>query len=147
MNESSPVPCGDPLMFAPVASASRRHDGWTVGRQRAFILALARIGVVSAAAKSVGMSPKSAYALRRRAGEESGFARAWDAALGAGRAMALDVSIERALYGEVVPVFYGGLQVGERIRYDNRLLMAAIRAMNADAPRAELPTSFEDERI
>lgn len=126
----------DPLAFTPVPSASSRHDGWTPERQTAFIAALAQIGVVSAAARSVGMSAKSAYGLRKRAGEDSGFVRAWELALREGRVQALDLSIERTLQGETVPVFYRGLQVGERTRYDNRLLMAALRVMNPVYGRA-----------
>jgi hypothetical protein len=119
--------------FAPVPSASTRHDGWTPQRQQDFIANLAQTGVVSAAARAVGMSPKSAYALRKRAGEDSGFAAAWDEALDLGRREALDTAIDRALHGEQVPVFYGGLQVGEYRRYNDGLLIAAIRASSPDA--------------
>lgn len=44
----------DPLAFTPVPLARSRHDGWTPRRQRLFIDRLALIGLVSAAAKSVG---------------------------------------------------------------------------------------------
>jgi hypothetical protein len=134
----SPCPepaCRDPFAFAPVPAASRRHDGFTPARQREFIVQLARIGVVSAAAKAVGMSAKSAYALRKRAGADSGFAAAWDRAIDEGRAQALDLSIDRALHGEVIPVFYGGRQIGERTRHDNRLLIAAMRLLHQDQDR------------
>jgi hypothetical protein len=135
----------DPLAFVAVASASRRHDGWTPDRQRAFIDALARIGIVSAAARSVRMSAKSAYALRKRAGEASGFVCAWNAALRQGRAQVLDLSIERAFNGEIVPVFYRGLQIGQRVRHDNRLLMAALRVMDPVSDRAAHPFTGEVE--
>lgn len=128
----------DSRAFTPVPSASTRHDGWTPARQREFIAQLARIGVVSAASKSVGMSPKSAYALRRRAGVESGFAVAWDAALDQGRGLALDTAIQRALHGERTPVFYRGRQIGERVRYNDGLLIAALRAIKPGAPRGPL---------
>lgn len=121
----------DPFAFAPVPSTTSRHDGWTPDRQRSFIAVLAQIGVVSAAAKSVGMSAKSAYALRRRAGPDSGFVRAWDVALDEGQARSLDTAIDRATIGTAVPVFYRGRQVGEWRRYDNRLLFAALRAIAA----------------
>jgi len=124
MSESPP----DPLAFAPVPSASCRHDGWTPDKQRAFIAELARIGVVSAAARAVGMSPKSAYALLRRAGEDSGFARAWEAALRQGKSRSLSTAIERALHGVATPIFYRGRQVGERRRYNDRLIIAALQA-------------------
>lgn len=134
-----PAAAADPFAFTPHAAGSARHDGFTPARQRAFIAQLARIGVVSAAAKAVGMSAKSAYALRKRAGEASAFAAAWDRAVDEGRAHALDVSIDRALRGEVTPVFYGGRQIGRKVRYDNRLLIAALRLLHRDrldvAPR------------
>jgi hypothetical protein len=39
----------DDFPFDPVPSASPRHDGWTPERQRGFIDALARVGIVAAA--------------------------------------------------------------------------------------------------
>ncbi|MDQ8755100.1 hypothetical protein RCO27_02555 [Sphingosinicella sp. LHD-64] len=132
----------DDLAFDPVPSARQRRDGWTPERQRAFILALAGLGLVGAAARSVGMSRKSAYALLKRAGPESGFARAWDAAVDRGRAHALDLGIERAIHGTQIPVFHGGLQRGVRTVYDNRLLIAALRAV--ERADASLPSPQED---
>jgi hypothetical protein len=41
------------LTPVPVAP---RHDGWTIDRQRAFLLALAETGCVGHAAKDAGMS-------------------------------------------------------------------------------------------
>jgi hypothetical protein len=64
--------------FDPVPLRSRR-DGWTPERQRAFIRILHVKRSISAACRAVGMSRKSAYALRERPGAE-GFAAAWDAA-------------------------------------------------------------------
>lgn len=130
MSESPP---DDPFAFEPVPSASNRHDGWTPERQRLFIEALRRIGMVTAAAKAVGMSPKSAYKLLERAGPESGFARVWRWALAEGRGNVSFTAIDRALHGVEVPYFYGGLERGTRRVYDNRLLIAALRA----ADRAE----------
>lgn len=118
----------DILAFDPVPSASRRRDGWTPERQRAFIDTLARIGVVAAAARSVGMSPKSAYGLLKRAGPDSGFARAFEAAVAEGRVRAIDTAVTRSLEGVATPIFYRGRQVGERRRYNDRLLIAALRA-------------------
>jgi hypothetical protein len=111
-----------PYPFTPVPTAAR-HDGWTVDRQRGFILHLAEGGVVAAAAKACGMSAKSAYALRKRA-DAASFAAAWDAALEEGRMRAFDHAIEIARHGEVVPVFYRGRQVGTRRRANNRLAFA-----------------------
>jgi hypothetical protein len=118
----------DLLAFEPVASASNRHDGWTPEKQKRFIHELSRIGLVSAAARAVGMSPRSAYALLKRAPEVRGFARAWDAALDAGEKRASSEAIDRALNGVDVPYFYGGLQRGSRRVYNDRLLVAALNA-------------------
>jgi hypothetical protein len=119
----------DPLAFEPIPSASSRHDGWTAERQRGFIDALATIGMVSAAARAVGMSRKSAYALRDRAGPESGFACAWRAALAEGKDMARATAVDRAINGVEVPYFYRGTQRGVRRVYNDALLIAALRAV------------------
>ena len=124
----SDSPPDDPFGFDPVPSASRRHDGWTAERQRLFIAALAEIGMVSAAAKAAGMSRKSAYALLKRAGPESSFARAWAEAQASGETSAYYTTICRAVSGVEVPYFYRGVQRGTRRVYDNRLLIAAFRA-------------------
>ena len=124
MDDSLP----DPFSFEPVPSASTRHDGWTPARQREFVRQLARIGNVSAAARGVGMSSKSAYGLRKRAPADGGFAEAWDEAVGAGSANAYHNAVERALDGVEVPYFFRGIQRGTRRVYNDRLLIAALRA-------------------
>jgi len=111
MSDSPP----DPFPFEPVPSATNRQDGWTPDRQRAFIAAFALIGMVSAAARAVGMSRKSAYALLERAGPRSSFARAWQAARSEGRARAEGTAIERAINGVEIPYFYRGEQRGVRL--------------------------------
>ena len=127
----------DALAFTPIPSASFRHDGWTPARQHDFIAALTRLGLVGAAARSVGISPKSAYALLKRAGAESGFALAWAAAVDQGRARALNLGIERAVNGVARPLFYRGLQVAEVRHYDSRLLLAALRAVTGRTAAGE----------
>jgi hypothetical protein len=117
------------LVFEPVVSTRRRHDGWTAERQQAFIAALARIGMVTAAARSVGMSRKSAYALLARAGPDSSFAGAWRAAQVEGRVSAWCTAVARALDGVEVPYFYRGKRCGTRRLYNDRLLLAALQAV------------------
>jgi hypothetical protein len=119
----------DPFAFTPVPSASNRHDGWTPERQRGFIAALSKIGVVAMAARSVGMSRKSAYALLKRAGPESSFARAWAEAQAAGRTTAWFTAVDEAVHGREVPYFYRGRQCGVKRVYNDRLLIAAFRAI------------------
>jgi hypothetical protein len=117
------------LRFDPVPSASNRHDGWTPERQRGFIAALAMIGIVTWAAEAVGMSRKSAYELLKRAGPDSSFARIWREAQAIGRSRGTFTAIDRALNGVEVPYYYGGRQRGTRRVYDDRLLAAALRAI------------------
>ncbi|HEX8513943.1 MAG TPA: hypothetical protein VF688_12665 [Allosphingosinicella sp.] len=115
------------LAFVPVPVKPRR-DGWTPERQLAFILRLALIGGVAAAAKAVGMSRESAYRLREHPGAGS-FAAAWDKAQAWGRGRAADVGTERAILGEKREVYYRGRKVGEYVRHDNRLIIAALNRL------------------
>ena len=119
------------LAFTPVP-VKARHDGWSAERQRGFILRLALAGNVSMAARAVGGTRESIYRLRRHPGAAS-FNAAWDKALGWGKSRALDLAIERAIAGEVHCVYYRGRKVGEVIRHDNRLLIAALRTLDAAA--------------
>lgn len=119
------------LAFEPVP-VKARLDGWTPARQLAFILRLALIGGVASAARAVGMSRESAYRLREHPGA-GGFARAWDKALGWGRSRAADLGTDRAIHGEVRGVYYRGRKVDEYVRYDNRLLIAALKRLPPEA--------------
>ena len=115
------------LHFTPVRTATKRSDGWTPARQRAFIRALAASGVVASAARSVGMGYTSAYALRRRPDAES-FAAAWDRARQVARDAAMEQVLERALQPRTIPRFYRGEYVGTFRAFDDRMLIAALRA-------------------
>lgn len=106
----------------------RRKDGWTPERQRAFIGALADSGEVLAAARSVGMSDRSAYTLRRAPGAE-GFAAAWEAALAASSGRLIDIAFDRAINGvddEIIDK--EGNHIYTKRKYNDRLLMFLIRA-------------------
>ena len=115
------------LAFAPVPVRGRR-DGWSADRQRGFVERLALCGSVGRAAAAVGMTRRSAYRLRARAGAEE-FAAAWDRALGWGQDSRVDFAIERALLGEVRPYFYRGRKCGETIRFSEGLTIAVINMM------------------
>lgn len=119
-DQRPPIPA-----FAPVPR-KYRHDGWTPDRQRAFIQALAATGSVTAAAARINMSTEGAYYLRRQPGAE-GFAAAWAAALDHGVQHLTDLAIDRATHGTPVPIFWKGEQVGERRRYNDRLLMFILK--------------------
>ena len=125
--------------FAPVPRKCRRHDGWTPERQRGFIEALADCGSVKSAARAVGMTPESAYYLRRQDGARP-FRKAWEAALDLGIERIEDVAMDRALNGVEVPVYAYGKIIGTRRVYNDRLLMFMLRnrapkRFAADGPR------------
>lgn len=103
-----------------------RHDGWTPDRQIAFIEALADCGCVDQAARAVGMSRVTAYALRRRADAQA-FRLAWDAALDAAVAQLADSALARAIHGVPVPIYYQGELIGERRQFNDRLAMFLLR--------------------
>lgn len=85
------------------AAAYLRHagrvDGWSAGRQAAFLLHLADHGLVADAARCVGMSLSSAYALRRHV-RGYGFALGWEAALLVARRIVADNLLAAAIRGE-----------------------------------------------
>lgn len=103
-----------------------RHDGWTPERQERFIEALAATGCVEQAARAVGKSVSSAYALKTRP-EAQPFRLAWEAALEVGIKRLSEAALSRAIHGVAHPVFYQGEQVGERRHYDERLTMFLLR--------------------
>lgn len=112
--------------FLPVPRHYNRHDGWTEERQRGFIAALADTGSVKAAAHRVNMTPEGAYLLRRHPAADS-FRQAWEAALALGVQQLEDIAMERALYGQEVPVYSYGKLIGSRIVHNDRLLMFMLR--------------------
>ncbi|RZF65778.1 hypothetical protein EWE75_03725 [Sphingomonas populi] len=125
------VPTARPALdFEPVPR-KYRYDGWTAERQRAFIAALAETGSVKAAATRINMSYEGAYYLRRQPGAD-GFRAAWIAALDHGVQRLADIAIERAIEGVPVPIHWRGEQVGEKRRYNDRLLMFILRHHLAD---------------
>jgi hypothetical protein len=133
---SQPIPAPrpeqvSPLEFTPVPRRYR-HDGWTPERQRAFIAALAETGCVERAARMVNIAQTNCYELRRAPGAES-FRRAWDAALDFALPKLKDVAFQRAIEGELVPVFSGGKLLGFRRKYNDKLLMFCLRHYGQDA--------------
>jgi len=111
--------------FEPVPTRPRL-DGWTPRRQADFIQALAESACVSEACRAVGMSERSAYALRARADAIS-FRNAWDAALDYAIRRLSDAVLSRAINGVAIPVFFHGEQIGEKRFYNDRLAMFLLR--------------------
>ena len=117
-----------PADFVP-ATHRPRADGWTPERQRGFIEALSELGSVRAAANHVGLSPSSAYRLRYHP-EAAAFRRAWQAALDVSIDRLTDIAMERARDGEVIPIYYRGEAVGERIVHNDKLLLYLLDRRN-----------------
>jgi len=126
--------------FAPVPLRSRR-DGWTAGRQRLFIEALGDGLGPARAARLLGMTRQTAYALRHRPGSAA-FADAWDAAVEGARQRRLAALPPRAagwqriIEGVPRPVRYRGHIVAVERRDDIsgliRLLDRACRLIEND---------------
>ena len=140
----TPSPAGNTnLPSFDLVPMKPRHDGWTPERQRAFIGALADTGSVTRACRYVNMSTTNAYALRRHVGAE-GFRRAWEAALDLGVQRLKDELHERALEGQLSPVFIGGKLKGFRRVKNDRLLMFALRMNAKDERGKRLSASYFD---
>jgi len=119
-----------PIDFTPVPRKRRRRDGWTDQRQRDFIFALGQCGSVSAAARHVGMSSRSAYRLLDSEGAID-FGRAWDEAIDQGIERTRSDAIQRALYGAMVPIYRRGKLHSIELRRSDRLALGLLggRAM------------------
>jgi hypothetical protein len=129
----SPPDNYDPAEYRWVPVRRRpRYDGWTEEKQRRFIEMLADTGLVSAAAKAVGMSRESAYRLKRSA-HGAAFARAWDAARHHAGGFVEDVAFERAIEGVEHNVYdeYGEVVCTKRV-YNDRLLMFLLRHLKPE---------------
>ena len=132
--EGAPPPDGyDPADYRWVPVRRRpRLDGWTEEKQRRFIEVLADTGLVSVAARAVGMSRESAYRLRRSA-HGAAFARAWDAARDHSGGVIEDIAFERALEGVEQNVFdENGEVVCTKRVYNDRLLMFLLRHLKPE---------------
>ena len=121
------LPLDELLAFTAVPTLRQRSDGWTPMQQSRFIQALSVMGSVAQAAMAVGMSRKSAYALRDRSGAES-FALSWDMAIDVGRQRQFDHAMERAINGvTTIRVMRGG-SVSVNGGPDMGILRSALRS-------------------
>ena len=123
---TAPADPDEPLIdFTPVPRLRARRNGWTEARQRGFIFALARCGSVAAAARSVGMTKRSAYRLVDAAGAAS-FAGAWDEAVDIGCSRLRLDSLQRSLEGDYVPIYRRGKLVRVEHRRNDKLAIATL---------------------
>jgi hypothetical protein len=96
-----------------IAPTRNQKAGWTAERQRKFIEHLSLTGSVGEAAGLVGVTSRSAYMLRNRAGAE-GFARAWDSALQLAATRLAAIAFDRAVHGRSERFYRNGELVMER---------------------------------
>ncbi len=80
----------------------------------------------------VNIAQTNCYELRRAPGAEE-FRRAWDAALDFGLKRLKDIAFERAIEGQLVPVFVAGKLMGFRRKRNDALLMFCLRHYGQDA--------------
>lgn len=104
----------------PPLTASRRSDGWTPQRQRAFLEFVAAGNTVATACLALGMSVQSAYAFRARAAGAA-FAIGWHAATLIQRQKISDALSARALEGQTVTITKDDGTTVTRHHFDNRL--------------------------
>ena len=113
------------IAFDPVPRRRARRNGWSEERQRLFVFALSRCGSIARAARSVGMTPRSAYHLMDADGADS-FVKACDEAITEGLERVRAGALERALGGAFVPVFRRGKLVRVEHRRCDRLAIALL---------------------
>ncbi|MCY7280822.1 MAG: hypothetical protein LH610_08000 [Sphingomonas bacterium] len=113
-------PPAPPPAFDPAPTRNRRAD-WTADRQRNFIDILSLTGSVGEASAAAGVSSRSAYRLRNRAGAAS-FPQAWDAAQQMSATRLTALAFDRAINGRVERFYKDGEVVMERRLPSDRLL-------------------------
>ena len=113
------------IPFDPVPRLRPRRKGWSDARQRDFIRALSQCASVAAAARCVGMTPRSAYRLADAPGADS-FVEAWDIAIDLGLTHMRFDGLDRSLNGSFVPVYRRGKLVQVEHRRNDRLAIAIL---------------------
>lgn len=112
-----------------LAPTRNKHSGWTAERQRKFIEHLSLTGSVGEAAALAGVSSRSAYRLRNKAGADD-FARAWDAALSQSATRLAAIAFDRALHGRSERIYRDGELVMERKMPSDYLLTWLLARLN-----------------
>lgn len=138
---------GDPATYDPAdyrwvpVRRKPRSDGWTEEKMRRFIEVLADTGIVSLAAKAVGMSRESARQLRRSP-HGAAFSRAWDIAREHASGMLEDIAFERVIEGEEHNVYneYGEVVCTKRV-YSNSLLTFLLSSLKPERYSKEARTA------
>lgn len=136
LKDSEPAFLAD---YRPVERARVRHDGWTVERQRIFLVVLAETGCISEACGQAGVSSRSAYRLRQHP-DAKAFADAWDQALRLATLRLTTIAFERAVKGTVREFWRQGERVGETRAPSDKLLMYLLTQL---LPRGAEPSRLD----
>ena len=114
-------------IISPTATSERtpRHDGVTPEREKEFLETLAATASITEAAAAIGISRAALYRMRKH---DPAFAERWSEALRDATAVLADEAFERAAKGVSDPVWYKGEQIGERVRYSERMIMFLLRS-------------------
>ncbi|MBA4049202.1 MAG: terminase [Sphingomonas sp.] len=108
-----------------MAATAGRKKPTIAARRIKFLKKLAVTANVSASARAAGISKSALYDHRAR---HSGFAKAWDEAIGEALDELEQAVIDRAKDGVEKPVFFGGNQIGTVRSYSDALAMFLLRA-------------------
>lgn len=136
---------------APGATPARRKaTGWTMAKQRRFLIELGRTANVAAACRKVKMATSGVYELRSRS---PGFRTAWHEALREGYAQLELTMLDQALHGRVKRIIHGGQETGRTHEYPDNITLTLFRrhcaamdaSATADAEDAAVPT--DDVRV
>ncbi|WP_054107453.1 hypothetical protein [Novosphingobium sp. AAP83] len=109
-----------------------------------FLHALSLNGNVRLAAQAAGVSAQTVYIRRRR---DAVFAGLWDAALINAREQAEQVLADRAINGVTETIWFRGEAVGQRQRFDTRLLLAHLGRLDTRALQASEAVQFSARRF
>lgn len=120
----------------------RRLRRWTADRQAAFITALADTASVTVAAERVGMTPQSAYWLRRLP-EAADFRAAWEAAMALAWTRVEATALERAINGEVEEIERDGVVITRRRPCAAPLMIHMVDRAMAAREKAEARAAAE----
>ena len=130
----------DPLLgFAPYFHRAPRRNSITPERQRGFIAELAATGIVTQAARAIGVSLEALYKLRHLPGAEA-FSAAWDMAIERGVARLEDCALELAIAGEELPIVSAGKLLGTYRKHNFghiRFVLSQRRAVRWTAQEAD----------
>ena len=108
-----------------------RGDRWNKPKMAEFLRQLAATHSVTAAARAVGMSRKSAYKLRSRLKGQP-FDIAWEAAFRHGYDDLAQAALELALEGEEVPHYYQGELKATHRKRNPQLMVQLLKMRNRD---------------